>query len=58
MLRIGVAKKEIVTVGYLGYDNGLYIDKVKVVGGKEFSSHEDWRIELILEDDDENIKKV
>jgi len=50
-------KKESVNVGYLGYDNGLYIDKVKVVGSKEFSNHEDWRIELILEDDDENIKK-
>ncbi|MFY9393713.1 MAG: restriction endonuclease subunit S, partial [Halanaerobiales bacterium] len=57
ILRIGVAKKGSVNVGYLGYDNGLYIDKVKVVGSKEFSNHEDWRIELILEDDDENIKK-
>jgi type I restriction-modification system DNA methylase subunit len=57
MLRIGVVKKESVNVGYLGYDNGLYIDKAKVVGSKEFSNHEDWRIELILEDDDENIKK-
>ena len=57
ILRIGVVKKESVNVGYLGYDNGLYIDKVKVVGNKDFSNHEDWRIELILEDDDENIKK-
>jgi hypothetical protein len=57
ILRIGVVKKESVNVGYLGYDNGLYIDKVKVVGNKDFSNHEDWRIELIFEDDDENIKK-
>ncbi len=57
LLKIGVVRKDFVNVGYLGYDNGLYIDKVKVVGNKEFSSHEDWRIELILEDDDENIKK-
>jgi restriction endonuclease S subunit len=57
MLKIGAVKKENVSVGYLGYDNGLYVDKVKVVGSKDFAAHEDWRIELILEDDDENIRK-
>lgn len=44
-------------MGYLGYDNGLYVDKVKVVSNEDFAAHEDWRIELILTDDDENIRK-
>jgi len=57
MLKIGAAKKENVSVGYLGYDNGLYVDKVKVVSNEDFAAHEDWRIELILADDDENIRK-
>ncbi len=57
LLKIGAVKKENVSVGYLGYDNGLYVDKVKVVGSKDFAAQEDWRIELILEDDDEHIRK-
>jgi hypothetical protein len=57
LLKIGAVKKENVSVGYLGYDNGLYVNKVKVVGSKDFAAHEDWRIELILEDDDEHIRK-
>jgi hypothetical protein len=57
MLKIGVVKKDNVSVGYFGYDNGLYVDKAKILGSKDFAAHEDWRIELILEDDDENIRK-
>lgn len=57
LLKIGAVKKEKVQVGYLGYHNGLYVDKVKLVGSKDFTAYEDWRIELILADDDENIKR-
>jgi hypothetical protein len=57
LIKIGTAKKENVSVGSLGYDNGLYVDKVKLVKTKKMASNKDWRIELILSDDDENIRK-
>ncbi|WP_018704803.1 restriction endonuclease subunit S [Anaeromusa acidaminophila] len=57
MLTVGTTHNDTVRVGYLGYDNGLYITHEKSISYKEFVSHEDWRIELILADDDENIRK-
>lgn len=57
MLKISSEKKNNISVGYLGYDNGLYIDKNMVVDNEDFAAYEDWRIELLFEDDDENIKK-
>jgi restriction endonuclease S subunit len=57
MLKISSEKKKNISVGYLGYDNGLYIDKNMVVDNEDFAAYEDWRIELLFEDDDENIKK-
>lgn len=35
----------------------IEIKDKKVISQKEFLSHEDWRIELLLSDDDENIKR-
>ena len=57
LLTINTVKNENVSVGYLGYDHGLYLKEEKVVSNKDFAAHEDWRIELILADDDENIRK-
>jgi len=57
MLMINTLKNETVSVGYLGYDNALYLKEEKVVSNKDFAAHEDWRIELILADDDENIRR-
>ncbi|PKM79444.1 MAG: restriction endonuclease, partial [Firmicutes bacterium HGW-Firmicutes-13] len=57
MLKISAEKKKNVSVGYLGYDNDLYINKEKVVSNEDFAAHEDWRIELMLADDDENIRR-
>lgn len=57
LLKISAEKKKNVSVGYLGYDNGLYINKEKVISNEDFAAHEDWRIELMLADDDENISR-
>lgn len=57
LLTISAVKKENVSVGYFGYENGLYINEEKVVSNEDFAAHEDWRIELILGDDDENIRR-
>ena len=57
MLMINTLKNETVSVGYLGYDNSLYLKEEKVVSNKDFAAHEDWRIELILADDNENIRR-
>ncbi|WP_298836696.1 restriction endonuclease subunit S [Clostridium sp.] len=35
----------------------FYVEYKKQIKTKEFLSHEDWRVELLLSDDDENIQK-
>lgn len=47
-----------VEIGTLKLDKDLFrVDDKKQIKTEEFLSHEDWRIELLLSDDDENIKK-
>jgi hypothetical protein len=47
-----------IEIGTLELSKGVFevIDK-KVIATPEFLAHEDWRIELLLSDDDENIQK-
>ncbi|QSX07395.1 restriction endonuclease subunit S [Sedimentibacter sp. zth1] len=47
-----------IEVGTLNLDKErFYVDVKKQIDMKEFIIHEDWRVELLLSDDDANIKK-
>lgn len=47
-----------VEFGAFVLDNNTFdVSDKKVISSKEFLSHEDWRIELFLSDDDDNIQK-
>ncbi|MGY0372326.1 restriction endonuclease subunit S [Clostridium sp. JNZ J1-5] len=47
-----------IEIGTLKPDKDIFcVEDKKQIKTKEFLSHEDWRVELLLSDDDENIKK-
>lgn len=58
MLNISTSRKDAVTMGIVAYENDKFktIQK-KTISMTEFLNHEDWRIEIMLSSDDENIKK-
>ena len=58
MLNISKTRKDAITVGTVAYENDKFkTAEQKVISMMEFLNHEDWRIEIILSSDDENIKK-
>jgi len=47
-----------IEIGTLELNKGIFdVADKKTISTREFLSHEDWRIELLLSDDDENIQK-
>ncbi|NLL18363.1 MAG: N-6 DNA methylase [Clostridia bacterium] len=58
MLNISIEPSETVTIGTITYENGkVAVDEQKRIATTIFSRQEDWRVELMLSDDDENLKK-
>lgn len=58
MLNISTEPKETVTIGTIAYKNRrVFIGEQKTINTTTFVRQEDWRVELMLSDDDENIKK-
>jgi len=58
MLNISTMRKDTVTIGTVEYLNDKFkIAEQKMISMTDFLKHEDWRIEIILSDDDENIRK-
>ena len=58
MLTISTVKKDNVTVGSFDCDNGtLYLSRQKTVPSADLAAHNDWRIDLLLLDNDEYIKR-
>lgn len=58
LLNISTTRKDTVTIGTVVYENDKFkTAEQKLIPMEEFLSHEDWRIEMILSSDDENIKK-
>ncbi|MDD2498388.1 MAG: restriction endonuclease subunit S [Desulfitobacteriaceae bacterium] len=58
MLSITSKLQEDVEIGILELnERNFEISDRKLIPNKEFLSHEDWRIELLLADDDENIRR-
>lgn len=50
--------QDAITIGELSMNNeSFFVESKKEIELEEFVSHEDWRIELLLSDDDDNIKK-
>ncbi|MDI6915756.1 MAG: restriction endonuclease subunit S [Desulfitobacteriaceae bacterium] len=58
MLNISNLCKDTVAIGTVGYQKEQFqITDQKLIGKKEFLAQEDWRIELLLSEDDENLQK-
>ena len=58
LFTITVKSQSNIEIGTLELNKGVFdITDKKVITTQEFLSHEDWRIELLLSDDDENIQK-
>ncbi len=58
ILNISRKHKDAVVIGTMEYENEKFITaEQKVIPKIDFLNQEDWRIELLLSDDDENIKK-
>lgn len=58
LLNISNKLSETVTIGTVGYESDKFkVTEQKTISRTDFLKHEDWRIEIILSDDDENIKK-
>ncbi len=58
LFSIATENKSKVEIGTFELEKkAIEIKERKVVSKKEFLSHEDWRIELLLSDDDENIQR-
>ena len=58
LFKITKSPQEKIEVGTLKLNKNTFsLEDEKQIETKEFLSHEDWRIELLLSDDDENIKK-
>lgn len=58
LFKITKSPQDKIEVGTLKLNKNTFsLEDEKQIETKEFLSHEDWRIELLLSDDDENIKK-
>lgn len=58
MINISDTSGDAVTVGTLEYENDKFeVEEQKKISRSEFLTYKDWRIEMMLSDDDENIKK-
>jgi len=58
LLTIMINPQSNIEIGTLELNQDLFnVADKKVISTQEFLSHEDWRIELLLSDDDENIQK-
>lgn len=58
MISISNTIKESITVGTVTYENEVFkVNDPKIISREEFTKQEDWRVEIILSEDDENIKK-
>ncbi|MEN6463452.1 MAG: restriction endonuclease subunit S [Syntrophomonas sp.] len=58
ILNISNTIKDTITIGTVEYENELFsVSDQKAITRVDFLKHEDWRIEIILAEDNENIKK-
>ncbi|AGA67855.1 restriction endonuclease S subunit [Desulfitobacterium dichloroeliminans LMG P-21439] len=58
LFSIATEPQEKIEIGTFELDKkGIKIEDKKSISTKEFLAHEDWRIELLLAEDDENIQK-
>lgn len=57
-LRFSDVKRDQIQVGSIELVNDKFeVDEVKDISTAQFNSHEDWRIELLLSEDDEHIQR-
>lgn len=58
MLTISSLKKDSVKIGTVDFDKDEFVlHEQKTISNEEFLKHKDWRIEIILSDDDKNLQR-